>query len=192
LIIALLSRLYQQTLKDLNRKHIANKTMDNIEIIRSKRRKNTVQAKFVNEKLLIYLPSGMTESEEKKWIDKMTKWSQRHKKRKQLNGNTDLFKRAQELNKMYFDGSLDFSIKFVTNQNTRFGSCTSTTNSIRISDRLAKMPRWVQDYVIVHELAHILHPNHTKRFWEKVNQYKYAERAKGYLIAVGMQSDDER
>jgi len=166
--------------------------MDNVEIIRSKRRKNTIQAKFVGEKLYIYLPSRMTESEEKKWIDKMIKWSKRHKKRKELNGNTELLKRAQQLNKMYFDGSLDFSIKFVTNQNTRFGSCTSATRSIRISDRLAKMPRWVQDYVIIHELAHILHPNHTKRFWEKVNQYKYAERAKGYLIAVGMQQDNER
>lgn len=165
--------------------------MDNIEIIRSKRRKNTVQAKFVKEKLCIYLPTGMSESEEKRWIAKMISWSQRHKKKKQLNDNTELLKRAQELNKMYFDGSLDFSIKFVTNQNTRFGSCTSATKSIRISDRLAKMPRWVQDYVIIHELAHILHPNHTKRFWEKVNRYKYTERAKGYLIAVGLQLDEK-
>jgi len=191
LITAPLSRLYQQTLKDLNRKHIANKTMDNIEIIRSKRRKNTVQAKFVNEKLYIYLPNGMSDSEEKKWTDKMVKWSQRYNKKKQLNDNAELLKRARELNKMYFDGSLDFSIKFVTNQNTRFGSCTSATKSIRISDRLAKMPRWVQDYVIIHELAHILHPNHTKRFWEKVNQYRYVERAKGYLIAVGMSHEDK-
>jgi predicted metal-dependent hydrolase len=165
--------------------------MDNVEIIRSKRRKNTVQAKFVNEKLCIYLPGDMKESEEKKWIEKMIKWSHHHKRKKQFDDDT-LLKRAQELNKMYFDGSLDFSIKFVTNQNTRFGSCTSATKSIRISDRLAKMPRWVQDYVIIHELAHILHPNHTKRFWEKVNQYKYAERAKGYLIAVGMQKDGEQ
>ncbi|MDH7517477.1 MAG: M48 family metallopeptidase [Candidatus Thermoplasmatota archaeon] len=164
--------------------------MDDVEIIRSKRRKNTIQAKFVKEKLLIYLPSGMTKHEEKKWIEKMIKWGERHKKRKQLN-DMDLFKRAQELNKLYFNGSLDFSIRFVTNQNTRFGSCTSATKSIRISDRLAKMPRWVQDYVIIHELAHILHPNHTKKFWEKVNQYKYAERAKGYLIAVGMKKDDD-
>jgi predicted metal-dependent hydrolase len=160
--------------------------MNNIEIIRSKKRKSTVQAKFANEKLCIYLPCGMTESEEKKWIDRMIKWGQRHQKRKNLNDDGVLSKRAQELNKKYFNGSLDFSIKFVTNQNTRFGSCTSANKSIRISDRIAKTPRWVQDYVIIHELAHLVHPNHTERFWEKVNQYKYAERAKGYLIALGM------
>ena len=61
---------------------------------------------------------------------------------------------------------------------------------IRLSDRIADMPRWVQDYVIIHELTHLIHPDHPKKFWEKVNRYKYAERAKGYLIAVGMESDE--
>ena len=96
------------------------------------------------------------------------------------------------MNKKYFDGELDFSIRFVTNQKSRYGSCSFSTRSIRISDRIAKTPRWVQDYVIVHELAHLLHPNHNKKFWEKVNQYRYAERARGYLIAVGMLPDEKQ
>ena len=74
---------------------------------------------------------------------------------------------------------------FVTNQNSRFGSCTSIDKTIRISERVKTMPLWVQDYIIIHELTHLLHPDHSKKFWERVNQYKYAERAKGYLIAVG-------
>ena len=166
--------------------------MNKIEILHSKRRKNTVEAKFVKDKLVIYLPEGMSESDEKTWIDKMIKWGERYKKRKQLNNNSHLLMRSQKLNKKYFNGDLDFSIKFVSNQNTNFGSCTIKTRSIRISDRLAKMPRWVQDYVIIHELAHILYPNHSRKFWEKVNQYKYAERARGYLIAMGMLSENKR
>ncbi len=164
--------------------------MRNIEIIRSVRRKNTVEAKFVKEKLLIYLPASMSESDEKKWVDKMITWGERYKKRKELNNNDKLLERSRKLNKKYFNGNLEFSIKFVTNQKNRFGSCTIRTKSIRISDRLAKMPQWVQDYVIIHELAHILYPNHSKKFWEKVNQYKYAERARGYLMAMGMLSED--
>jgi hypothetical protein len=164
--------------------------MRNIEIIRSKRRKNTVEAKFVKEKLLIYLPASMSESDEKKWVDKMITWGERYKKQKTLDTNTQLIERSKKLNKKYFNGNLEFSIKFVTNQKNRFGSCTIRTKSIRISDRLAKMPQWVQDYVIIHELAHILYPNHSKKFWEKVNQYKYAERARGYLMAMGMLSED--
>lgn len=165
--------------------------MNNIQIKRSKRRKNTVEAKFVQDKLVIYLPYGMGESDEKKWIDKMTRWGNNHKKRKEFNNDSQLLDRSQKLNKKYFNGDLDFSIKFVENQKTKFGSCTIKTKSIRISDRLAKMPQWVQDYVIIHELAHILYPNHSQKFWEKVNQYKYAERARGYLIAVGILSDDK-
>ena len=99
-----------------------------------------------------------------------------------------MLERAKKLNKLFFDNSLDFSIKFVTNQNTRYGSCTFRNKSIRISDRLTKAPKWVLDYLIIHELAHILYPNHSKEFWKKVNQYKYAERARGYLIAFGMSS----
>ena len=164
--------------------------MINTEIKRSKRRRSTVEAKFVKDKLYIYLPSSMNESDEKKWIGKMVKWGERYKIRKELNNNNKLLERSQKLNKKYFNGSLDFSIKFVTNQRNRFGSCTIRTRSIRISDKLVKMPQWIQDYVIIHELAHILYPNHSNKFWEKVNQYKYAERARGYLMAIGMLSED--
>jgi predicted metal-dependent hydrolase len=163
--------------------------MSDIEIIRSKRRKNTIQAKAVEEKLCIYLPSGMAISEENKWIEKMIKWNEHRQKQKELHDGNSLLKRAQYLNEIYFGASLHFSIKFVKNQKNRFGSCTIRTKSIRISDRLTKTPRWVLDYVIIHELAHILYPNHSNKFWNKVNQYKYAERARGYLIAIGMISE---
>jgi len=165
--------------------------MHNLTIIRSKQRKSTVEAKFVKDKLFIYLPEGMNKSDEKKFIDKMIIWGERVKNKKKLSNDSQLFKRAEILNKKYFNGKLDFSIKFVSNQKSKFGSCAIRKKSIRISDRLTEMPQWVQDYVIVHELAHILYPNHSKKFWEKVNNYKYAERARGFLMAVGMLVDNK-
>ncbi len=102
-----------------------------------------------------------------------------------------LLERAQLFNKKYFNGELDFSITYVLNQNTRFGSCTTADKTIRISEKVKTMPSWVQDYIIIHELTHLLYPDHSKQFWEKVNQYPYAERAKGYLIAVGSGVVDE-
>jgi predicted metal-dependent hydrolase len=163
----------------------------NVKVIRSERRKKTIQTKYVNGKLWIYIPSGMTEVEEKKWIDRMITKSVRRQQKQKLNSDGLLLKRAQKLNKLYFDGELDFDIKYVTNQNSRFGSCTPENMVVRISDRIANMPRWVRDYVIIHELAHLIYPNHSKEFWGKVNQYKYTERAKGYLIALGMLSDEK-
>lgn len=53
-----------------------------------------------------------------------------------------------------------------------------------MSDRLREMPDWVVDYVLVHELAHLLEPNHSPRFWAWVDRYPRAERAKGYLEGV--------
>ncbi len=163
----------------------------NVEIIRSKKRKKTVQAKEVNGKLYVYLPAGMDEGKEKKYIDRIVRKVEERKRRQKLNDGESLVRHARELNKRYFEGKLKFDIKYVTNQNSRFGSCTTEDGTIRISDRLADMPSWVRDYVIVHELAHIIQPNHSKKFWELVNRYKYTERARGYLMAVGMESDDE-
>jgi len=54
--------------------------------------------------------------------------------------------------------------------------------AIRLSARLQGMPVWVVDYVLVHELAHLLEPGHDAAFWGWVDRYPQAERAKGYLL----------
>ena len=157
-----------------------------ITIIRSPRRKRTIQTKYANGRLWVYLPAGMSHSEETKWVDKMIQRNQRsEQKRTTRKSDTWLMARAQLFNKRYFNGELDFCITYVSNQNSRFGSCTSADKTIRISEKVKTMPSWVQDYVIIHELAHLIYPDHSKKFWEKVREYPYAERAKGYLIAIG-------
>ncbi len=163
-----------------------------ITVIRSKRRKKTIQSKYGDGRLWIYLPAGMSTRDEQKWIDRMIERNERSQQKRTLK-TSDIWlqQHAQELNKKYFDGALKFSIMFVTNQNSRFGSCTSLDKTIRISERVKTMPSWVQDYIIIHELTHLLHPDHSKNFWEKVNQFKYAERAKGYLIAVDTVTVDQ-
>lgn len=163
-----------------------------VTVIRSRRRKKTIQTKSTADHLWIYLPAGMSAKEEQKWIDRMIQRNNRWRQKKTLKESDGwLQKRAEELNKKYFGGTLQYSICFVSNQRTRFGSCTSLDHSIRISDRVKTMPSWVQDYIIIHELAHLLHPDHSKKFWELVDQYKYAERAKGYLIALSADDSDD-
>ena len=167
-------------------------TSSQVTIIRSRRRKKTIQTKYGNGHLWIYLPAGMNPKEEQKWIERMIKKSERCEQKKTLKESDGwLIQRAQELNKRYFNGTLNFSIRFVPNQNSRYGSCTSLDKTIRISDRVKTMPSWVQNYIIIHELTHLIYPDHSKKFWETVDQYKYAERAKGYLIALGAEKIDE-
>ena len=64
---------------------------------------------------------------------------------------------------------------------TRWASCTPADGTIRVSERLRDAPGWVVDYVLVHELAHLLEPGHDKAFWAWVRRYPRTERAMGYL-----------
>lgn len=142
--------------------------------------------------MVLYLPAGLSPEDEQYWITRMRAKLQKQRERHQLNSDDALRRRAGELNQQYFEGKLEIGdIRFVTNQDHRYGSCTPTTGTIRISHRLTEMPSWVLDYVLVHELAHLLQPNHSPRFWKLVNRYKLTERARGFLIAKGMEGDDE-
>ncbi len=160
-----------------------------VKIIRSPKRKKTVSARIYKNELLVRLPAGLSRNEEDRWVEKMSRRIEK-KMQKQEPDSGALAKRAEELNHLYFSGRLRVkSIKYVTNQSTIFGSCSTKRGTIRISHRIAKMPQWVKDYLIIHEMAHLVHPNHSKAFWDQVNQHRYAERAKGYLIAKGMEED---
>ncbi len=77
-------------------------------------------------------------------------------------------------------------MRWVTNQNTRWGSCTPSEGTIRLSHRLRTMPPWVIDYVLVHELVHLLVPGHGADFWALVARYPRTERAKGFLEGVAL------
>jgi predicted metal-dependent hydrolase len=104
---------------------------------------------------------------------------------KRVLADDDLESRARMLNDRYFAGALQWrSIVWVTNQEHRWGSCTPALGAIRLSHRLAAMPDWVLDYVIVHELAHLREASHNARFWRLVKPYALAERARGYLLAI--------
>ena len=142
--------------------------------------------------MVLYLPTGLTPAEEQGWVERMRARLAASETRRTLKTDDALRARADELNLIYFGGELQVAeIRYVTNQDHRFGSCTPSNATIRLSHRLAEMPVWVLDYVIVHELAHLLQPNHSARFWKLVNRYTLTERARGYLMATGLDQEDE-
>jgi len=70
----------------------------------------------------------------------------------------------------HYQSLLDVSPSRVTirNQKTRWGSCSSK-GSLNFNWRLMIAPAEVIDYVVIHELCHLIHPNHSKKFWNQVS-----------------------
>jgi hypothetical protein len=160
-----------------------------VQIIRSQKRRKSVSAELKQGVLVVRAPARMMEAELAPIIEKLRQ--RLHKRtRRPAPTDVDLEQMAQQLNGEYFNGRLHWqSIRYVTNQNKRFGSCTPSTGTIRLSHRLASMPQWVLTYVLMHELAHLEEANHSPNFWKLVNHYPLTERARGYLMAIGLEED---
>ncbi|WP_345649899.1 M48 family metallopeptidase [Streptomyces tremellae] len=161
---------------------------DAVEVRRSTRRRRTVSAYREGERTIVLIPARMTKAEEQRWVTVMLDKLAAQESKRRL-GDEDLGARAAELSARYFGGrARPASVRWVTNQNTRWGSCTPADGSIRLSHRLRGMPEYVVDYVLLHELAHLLVPGHGPRFWELLDAYPRTERARGYLegaVAAG-------
>jgi len=151
-----------------------------VEVIRSAKRKKTSQARLRGGVLEVRIPDWFSAKQETETVSHFAERFERSRASRQI----DLAQRAHEL-ATAFDLPVPQQITWVTNQRDRWGSCTPAHGTIRLSDRLAQFPAWVVDYVIVHELAHLIESNHSERFWEIVNRYELTERARGYLIAKG-------
>jgi len=161
-----------------------------VEVIRSKRRTRTISAIIRGGTLVVTIPARLSQAQERDWVKRMRDRVERARRKSERNSDEELTARARRLNMRYLDGRLTFTgIIYVDNQRTLHGSCTPSTGAIRISRRLAKLPRWVEDYVIVHELAHLVYSGHGPRFWDIVNRYPLAERARGYLMALGCEGE---
>jgi hypothetical protein len=156
-----------------------------VEVIRSARRKTTVAARVDNDVLSITIPSWMNTADEQHWVGYFTERVERQRS----SDAVDLGGRAVSLAKRFgFPNASD--IRFVDNMGSRWGSCTVSTGEIRISRTLLRGPTWVLDYVIVHELAHLLHADHSPEFWAAVHRYPRSERAIGFLQGWSLRGDD--
>lgn len=137
-------------------------------------------------RIIVMVPDRLSKREEQRlvgeMVDKIKSQEQRAK-----SGFTDeaLARRAKELSRLYLEGrAVPSRVRWVTNQRTRWGSCTPTTGHIRLSARLQSMPAYVLDCVLLHELVHLLVPDHSEQFWAWMQVYPQLERARGFLDGV--------
>lgn len=155
--------------------------LSQVEIRRSRKRVRTVTAWREGERTIVAIPARFTRAQEHEWVRRMlTRLAAQEKRRRP--SDAELMARATELSTRYLGGrARPATVRWSTNQGRRWGSCTPSDSTIRISDRVRGMPRWVLDYVLLHELAHLLHAGHGPEFWAELDTYPRTARARGFL-----------
>ena len=129
------------------------------------------KAKLIDSTFYLFLAESLSLSEQKSSIPTLLS---RTLAAKRLN---DVKFRVHELNKLHFNQEINrISLKHTS---SRWGSCSSNKN-INLSTRLFFAPQDVFDYVIIHELAHLIEQNHSKSFWKLVRDAmpNYKEKIK--------------
>lgn len=155
-----------------------------VDIRRSARRRQTVSAYRDGDRTVVLIPARMSRAEERRWVVVMLERLARQDSRLRPS-DAELLARARDLSRRFLGGrARPTSVRWVTNQGSRWGSATPVDGTVRLSTRLQGMPAWVVDYVLVHELAHLLVPGHGPAFWAEVERFPRTERARGYLEGV--------
>ncbi len=157
-----------------------------VEVRISKRRKKTSEAKWVAGRIVVSVPAHLSAESRQKTVDWLVeRLLTRHQLQSGLTDD-DLLARAIELSDRYLVGAHPVSVRWVTNQTARWGSCSYYSGHIRVSHRLRVVPEWVLDSVLVHEVAHLTHADHSPAFHKLAGAYPRHKEAGIFLAGYGL------
>ena len=157
-----------------------------VEVRISKRRKKTSEAKWVAGRIVVSVPAHLNAESRQKTVDWLVeRLLTRHQLQSGLTDD-DLLARAIELSDRYLVGAHPVSVRWVTNQTARWGSCSYYSGHIRLSHRLRVVPEWVLDSVLVHEVAHLTHADHSAAFHTLAGAYPRHKEAGIFLAGYGL------
>lgn len=156
-----------------------------IELVRGTRRRKHIEAALVGDRLRVSFPSWMSLADAQEAAEELAE-----RMRRRIDpARIDVATRARRLAREH-GLPRPKKVQWSAGQLQRWGSCTPEDSTIRVSSRLAAFPPWVLDYVLVHELAHLLVAHHGPQHDALVNRFPLAERARGFLVAKDLDPDD--
>jgi hypothetical protein len=156
-----------------------------IELVRGTRRRKHVEAVLIGDRLRVSFPRWMSVDEAQVTAQELAE----RMRRRTDSSAIDVAARARRLAREH-GLPRPRSVRWVDNMRQRWGSCTPEDGSVRVSSRLAAYPSWVLDYVLVHELAHLVVASHGPAHDALVDRFPLAERARGFLVAVDLDPDE--
>jgi predicted metal-dependent hydrolase len=157
-----------------------------IELKRGSTRRRHVEGVLRGDTLVVSYPARMAKADAERIALELRERMQRRLARERVDLRARARKLAREL-----ELPMPATVEWSDRQQHRWGSCTPAERHIRISSRLAAFPDWVLDYVLVHELAHLRHADHSPEFHALVARYPLAERAIGFLTAISIYAANE-
>ncbi len=117
--------------------------------------------KIHDNEILVFCP--IQKDIKDKEIQQMIRWGIETAWRKEANKYIPV-----RLGELAITNGFKFSRISIKNNKSRWGSC-SGTNNINLSLHLMRLPRHLSDYVMLHELVHTVHKNHSKKFWSHLD-----------------------
>lgn len=176
----------------------------NVEIIKTKRK--TISLEIHREgRVIVRAPLGITERELEDFIESHKNWIERKKRLLEERRQQAFSTKAppadeispqewKQIKTSFAEAVEEYCHRMnvtvgritIRDQKTRWGSCSAKGN-VNFNYRLYYMPRELMEYVVVHELAHRKHMDHSAQFWEEVERYcpqyrTYRKELKKYEI----------
>jgi hypothetical protein len=157
-----------------------------IEVRTSARRKKTSEARWEGDRIVVYLPAHLDAATRRSTVDWLVQRLMTRYRFPSSLSDDDLLQRAVDLSERYLIGERPSSVRWVTNQTARWGSCSYYSGDIRLSHRLCVVPGWVLDSVLVHEVAHLTYPDHSPDFHRLAAGYPRHDEAGVFLAGYSL------
>ncbi len=160
-----------------------------VEVRRSTKRRKTIEAYRKGDTIIVAIPARMSKREEERVVAEMV--SKLGKDDLRLT-STELMSRALELNTLYLGNkATPLTVEWSSRMERIWGSCTIEDRAIRLSNRLDDAPRYALDYILLHELVHLIVAGHGPDFKALLSVYPQLERAEGYLEGRQIRLDED-
>ena len=153
-------------------------------VVERKRVKN-INARLRETTLSISAPLNTSQSTLDKVIPDLARRLIRRVHARQVNAEEDALALARAVAARFANRPEVAEVLFVTTQQARWGSYSPATRTIRLHAALRRMPRWVLEAVVAHELAHVIHQDHSPAFWNLLRRVcPDTDRARAFLAGV--------
>ena len=165
---------------------VAENDAPEVEIRTSTRRRKTIGAHWEGDTIVVVVPHRLPKRDRQAYADELASRLIASRARRRPT-DAALTARAAELSRQYLDGrAAPSSVTWSSRQQARWGSCSPGDRTIRISDRLKGVPAWVLDTVLLHELAHLLHPEHSAEFHTLVDRHPRMAESGAFLAGYAL------